>query len=1043
MKKLLAMLLALVLVLGCLPVLGEDEYVEAEAPEASVEDTIEAAVEEMEVFELGGDEDEPAEEVVEEEGIEEVPESEEALEWDLAALDAGVEALNDDAATGDYVSTNYEVTYSFPETYWDKPANVTVGNDDLGLQKVLYIGDTVKLSINLENDLTVTKWENKSKKLIDFDEETGILKTDKAATAIKTKASDKATVKATLSNKKTVTFTLVLTNPYVPDGVSLPDEPRALFVGQSEDLNGLVSLHFPYMAEGTWVTRDQIYTDHWPKLTFKSSKSAVAKVDSKTFALTGAKAGETVVTVTAVKGVTAQVNYTVYANLKTYRNAKTDKAAAIAAAENLGDDAFTLLPISIERNNKGALICQFFVLNGNGSNSISQINNLNLNIYVTPNDGEKVLAAQYSLATTKVSVKKKNVAVLKLTIPKVAAKKAPDTYVVDDEHCIVAEEYGTVTLDLDGDYPTAKAGKTDILTYVPTPDGFPKVAPSSLSIAAEATTLAVGETTKIVPTFDPAYATGTITWAVSGSGDADVADDGTLTATAAGTVKVTAFTGNLEAECELTIIDEWVYVDNIALSISGEAIEDDEPVQAAPGDSFTVSATMSPENHSIADDDIEWSSSNPLVATVDKGEVTVLKRGETTITATAMDSEKQTASFTVKSDAATDEAYVAKAVEKLLNSTDKDSTETLSVGDQMLVAVRPGDGVAMTGLTSKSSDIASVESGDSCYVVTANKKGSTVLTASFENKETVKITLTVTANNEPSEIKFAQESYDIAVYNTLNLLDELTTDPAFAKDGNTFTWKSATKASASVDANGVVTGLKVANDVAITATASNKVVGTAKVSVHDNTVSYDAPAAGGSVEVAVKSLTIDAKGQLVIALYVVNGSDANITALKNFKLTITYDGNAIVAYENASLTAKVNAGATGTATVTLKATDWVMPDNLDLSQLPEGALTFSTAFDGKAAFTVNEEGVLTGYEGSSAALTIPESYNGTAITAIGAEVFKGNTTLTSVTVQATITEIGASAFEGCTSLTKVTLPDTVEYIREKAFKDCTKLSEMN
>ena len=47
---------------------------------------------------------------------------------------------------------------------------------------------------------------------------------------------------------------------------------------------------------------------------------------------------------------------------------------------------------------------------------------------------------------------------------------------------------------------------------------------------------------------------------------------------------------------------------------------------------------------------------------------------------------------------------------------------------------------------------------------------------------------------------------------------------------------------------------------------------------------------------------------------------------------------------------------------------------------------------------------------------IPDEYNGKPVTAIGKEVFKGNTNLKTVYLPKSVVEIGASAFEGCTSL---------------------------
>ena len=57
--------------------------------------------------------------------------------------------------------------------------------------------------------------------------------------------------------------------------------------------------------------------------------------------------------------------------------------------------------------------------------------------------------------------------------------------------------------------------------------------------------------------------------------------------------------------------------------------------------------------------------------------------------------------------------------------------------------------------------------------------------------------------------------------------------------------------------------------------------------------------------------------------------------------------------------------------------------------------------------------------------------------------FKGDKSLTSVTIPSGVTTIGDNAFSGCTSLTNVTIPDSVTTIDSCAFEDCTSLKTVN
>ena len=86
-------------------------------------------------------------------------------------------------------------------------------------------------------------------------------------------------------------------------------------------------------------------------------------------------------------------------------------------------------------------------------------------------------------------------------------------------------------------------------------------------------------------------------------------------------------------------------------------------------------------------------------------------------------------------------------------------------------------------------------------------------------------------------------------------------------------------------------------------------------------------------------------------------------------------------------------------------------------------------------YTVSGNNVtVTKYSGPYNGPSLPEKVKGKTITAIGAEAFKGNTTLDGVYLSSTkITSIGDSAFYGCTSLKNIYLPSTVTSIGQRAF----------
>lgn len=100
---------------------------------------------------------------------------------------------------------------------------------------------------------------------------------------------------------------------------------------------------------------------------------------------------------------------------------------------------------------------------------------------------------------------------------------------------------------------------------------------------------------------------------------------------------------------------------------------------------------------------------------------------------------------------------------------------------------------------------------------------------------------------------------------------------------------------------------------------------------------------------------------------------------------------------------------------------------------------FTVAF----TYTVNDgEAMLTRYLGDDAEVTVDPTIEGYPVTAIAADAFKDNATLTVLTVEEGIKRIGTSAFAGCTSLEIVFLPKSLEQIGAAAFEGCGALREL-
>ena len=79
----------------------------------------------------------------------------------------------------------------------------------------------------------------------------------------------------------------------------------------------------------------------------------------------------------------------------------------------------------------------------------------------------------------------------------------------------------------------------------------------------------------------------------------------------------------------------------------------------------------------------------------------------------------------------------------------------------------------------------------------------------------------------------------------------------------------------------------------------------------------------------------------------------------------------------------------------------------------------------------------------SGSLTIPATYNGKPVTAIGDDAFAHISNLTEVTIPVGVTTIGEGAFGWCSSLKWVTIPNSVTTIGAAAFERCSSLLRVN
>ena len=339
-----------------------------------------------------------------------------------------------------------------------------------------------------------------------------------------------------------------------------------------------------------------------------------------------------------------------------------------------------------------------------------------------------------------------------------------------------------------------------------------RVPASGITLSEKELTLATGDKQTLVATvkYDSKYEEQAKTYPdtyVFSSDKPEVAtvdDKGEVTAVAEGTANITVkcLVSGKTASCRITVKNGYVAVPK-TVTISAVTCEMNK------GETKTLVASVLPEK---ADQTLTWTSSNAEIATVEAGVVTALKPGDVTITAQASNNVKAECRIAVKSPVegmkilsswgTAKTIYIKKGEEVQLASfhTNDDCTDTLrfkakdnkvaSVSDSgRVVAKKPGKFVvklqAMNGETLRSSAKITIHIVKKVKKVKKGKKVKKIKTKpikkiTIKGKKKVKV-----GNKRCLQIKAKP-----------------------AKTPSQFTWKCNKPNIATVDAYGVVTGLK-------------------------------------------------------------------------------------------------------------------------------------------------------------------------------------------------------------------------------------------
>ncbi len=311
------------------------------------------------------------------------------------------------------------------------------------------------------------------------------------------------------------------------------------------------------------------------------------------------------------------------------------------------------------------------------------------------------------------------------------------------------------------------------------------------------------DTKTLVPTFTPSNATNqTVFWISTDEKVATVDAHGVVKAVGEGTTTIIAVTqdGGKSAKCNVTVSPRHIPVTTVTVT------SPDGQTELKEGETKTFAAKVLPEEATFKE--VTWSSSNPDVATVDSktGTVTAVAAGETVITATAT-KDNISGTITVKVYVPATKVTITPPAE---NELEVNGTMTLTA------SVEPTE-ATYKELTwsSLNPEIATVDENG---VVTGAAKGEATIRATEAHdgeydEYTVKVYVPVTDITITSE----DETPNLMVADTMQLTAEITPEDA---DYTDITWSSSDESIATVDKNGVVTGVA-KGTATITATAEH------------------------------------------------------------------------------------------------------------------------------------------------------------------------------------------------------------------------------
>ena len=404
---------------------------------------------------------------------------------------------------------------------------------------------------------------------------------------------------------------------------------------------------------------------------------------------------------------------------------------------------------------------------------------------------------------------------------------------------------------------------------------------TSISLDKTSASIHPDESITLFATISPENATNTtISWKSSDTNIATVSN-GIVTGINVGKATITATTTDdtdLSTSCEIIVTP--ILTKSISLNKStAEMLVDDN---------LTLSATITPSN--ATNKNVEWSSSDNSIATVDNGIVKAIKVGTVTITAKTMDGSDLSASCTI-----TVMPKVATSIS--LNETAKD----IQIGNtlQLVSTILPSD-IANKTVEWLTSD-ASVATVDENGLVTAIKPGVATITAKTTDGSDLSASCTITVKGIlVNTLSLNTGSAELVIGESISLVPIVLPDNA---TNQKLEWSSSDDGVAKVS-DGIVTAVS-QGDAVITAktTDGSNLSATCNIKV--------VPIYVSSVSLSKTSidLLVEENATITATVYPSNASNPALVWSSSNENAATVDDG------------KVTAIGEGTATITARTVD--------------------------------------------------------------------------------------------------------------------------